>query len=275
MIDIHCHILPGIDDGAKTMDESLLILKKAEQAGVTDIVLTPHYMRGTIYNADNVKKWQLYQELRKRAKEAGIKVNLYLGNEIYIDESLPEMLSAYANNKHKRGNASGNLDNASGKNDAASANSDAASAKNNVSIYDLATLNSRKYVLVEFPMQTPDKSAPTTLFKLVQDGFVPVIAHPERYLYVQDDPDYIVQFLQMGCVLQGDYLALAGKYGKRAEKTLKKLLQEDKIFCLASDIHKGSDSYKLDLVTKKLEKILKSHEKVNQLLHDNPARVIA
>ena len=244
MIDVHCHILPGIDDGAKTMEEALIILRKAEKAGISDIVLTPHYMIGTIYNADNVKKWGLYQELKKKAKEAGINVNLYLGNEIYIDGRLPQMLGGYI-------------------------------GKSGENIYDLATLNSRKYVLVEFPVQNEDKSAAATLFSLVQDGFIPVIAHPERYHYVQDDPSLVDQYLQMGCKLQGDYLALTGKYGKRAEKTLRKLLAEDKIFCLASDIHKGTESYHLDSITKKLTKLLKSEQKVKDLLHDNPAKMIA
>ena len=256
MIDIHCHILPGVDDGAKTMEEALLILQKAERAGITDIVLTPHYMRGTVYNAGNVKKWKIYQELKECAKKAGIKINLYLGNEVYIDEHLPQMLGGYDFGRKKE---TGKADGPNGTKD----------------IYELATLNSRKYVLVEFPVQTKDKSAVKTLFTLVQDGFIPVIAHPERYHYVQEDPSQVDQFLQMGCKLQGDYLALTGKYGKRAEKTLKKLLQEDKIFCLASDIHKGTDSYKLDFVTKKLGKILKNSDKVKQLLHDNPAAMIA
>ncbi len=260
MIDIHCHILPGIDDGAKTMEEALLILQKAERAGVTDIVLTPHYMRGTVYNADNVKKWQIYQELKERSKKAGIQINLYLGNEIYIDENLPQMLSSYHFGEKK-----------SNDNEI----TDVASSAKNVGVYDVATLNSRKYVLVEFPVQAKDKSAAATLFTLVQRGFVPIIAHPERYHYIQEDPSQVDQYLQMGCLLQGDYLALTGKYGKRAEKTLKKLLQDDKIFCLASDIHKGTDEYKMDLALKKLGKIIKNQQKIRQLMHENPALVIA
>ena len=101
-----------------------------------------------------------------------------------------------------------------------------------------------------------------------------MIAHPERYLYVQNDPSAMDEYLQMGCVLQGNYKSLIGRYGKQAEKTLKKLLQNDKIFCLASDIHRGTDEYKLDVATKKLEKLLKNRQKVQQLLHDNPAKMI-
>lgn len=243
MIDIHCHILPGIDDGAKSFDESLEILRQAEKEGVTDVILTPHYMKGTIYNAGNVKKWGLYQELKRRMAEAGLKVNLYLGNEIYIDEKLPEMLGGYTGATKQEG------------------------------IYELSTLNSRRYVLVELPVQSEDKSAKQTLFRLVQMGFIPVVAHPERYYYVQTDEHYMDDFLQMGCVLQGDYMALLGKYGKAAEKTLKKLLFAGKIFCLASDIHKPGE-YKLEQTQKKLMRILRSKEKIKQLLIDNPKLIL-
>lgn len=252
MIDVHCHILPGIDDGSKSFEDSLYMLRKAEKAGVTDIILTPHYISGTKYNADNVTKWKLLMELREKAKQAGIAVRLYLGNEIYIDQELPEMLSAYENAQ------------------VMPANPHAASGK----IYELSTLNSGKYVLVELPVGTEDKSAYSTLFSLVQRGFIPVIAHPERYMYAQNNPRYFDDFVRMGCVLQGDYLALTGKYGKRAEKTLRKMLADGKIFCLASDIHKTTDEYMLDVAEKKLVHILKDARKAEELLVDNPRKII-
>ena len=252
MIDVHCHILPGIDDGAKSFDDSLYMLRKAEEAGITDIVLTPHYIPGSKYNADNVTKWKLFLDLREKVKLAGLSMNLYLGNEIYIDRELPEMLSAYGNPQ------------------VASANPHTASGK----IYEISTLNSGRYVLIELPVGAEDKSVYSTLFSLVQKGFIPVIAHPERYIYVQDNPNYFDDFMRMGCVLQGDYLALTGKYGKRAEKTLKKMLSEGKIFCLASDVHKTTDEYALDLTEKKLIRILKDPKKVEELLVDNPRKII-
>lgn len=267
MIDVHCHILPGIDDGAKSFEDSLVILRKAEKAGVTDAILTPHYIVGSKYNADNAKKWQLFMKLRELAEASGISVRLYLGNEIYIDTELPEMLAAYSNTQTGSGNfgtVSGNLQTSSG-------NSQPASGK----IYEISTLNSGRYVLVELPVGAEDKSAQSTLFALVRKGFIPVIAHPERYIYAQDNPNYFDDFLRMGCVLQGDYLALTGKYGKRVEKTLKKLLFMDKIFCLASDIHKTTDEYSLDVAEKKLLRIFKNDQrKVAELLTENPRKML-
>ncbi len=242
MIDVHCHILPGIDDGALDMSTSLEMLRKAEKAGITDVILTPHYIRNSIYNADNMKKWQLLKELTKKAKEDGIKVRLYLGNEVYIDSHLPEMLAGYVGEESEE-------------------------------MYEVATLNSSRYVLVEFPVRTEDKTAKETLFTLVQKGLIPVIAHPERYIYIQEDISYLDDLIGMGCLLQGDYLSLTGRYGKHAEKTLKKLLKEDKIFCLASDLHKATDEYQVRETRKKLLKIVDS-AKIKELVVDNPEKIL-
>ncbi|MBQ3352658.1 hypothetical protein IJG91_03340 [Candidatus Saccharibacteria bacterium] len=253
MIDIHSHILPGIDDGALDFDSSIEMLRVAEKSGVSDIILTPHYIRGSIYNADNAKKWKLLSELRERAASEGISVNLYLGNEVYIDTELPKMVAAYENEKSEL-------------------------------MYEIATLNSTKYILVEFPVQVEDKTARETLFSLVQHGFVPVIAHPERYVYIQNNLTAVDELIGMGCVLQGDYLAVLGRYGRRAEKTLRELLIHDKIFCLASDIHKATDEYKFNETKAKMYKILKASDgvkagmtpgaKLKELFEDNPKKIL-
>ena len=242
MIDTHSHIIPGIDDGAKTFEDSIAMLKQAELSGFTDIILTPHYLKGTKYNTQNAKKWELYQELKRLAKEAGIGINLYLGNEIYIDAQLPEMLAGYVGKKTDL-------------------------------MYEVSTLNSTKYVLVEFPVRAEEKSAKTTLMTVIKMGFVPVIAHPERYYYVQDNLEVLNDYLRMGCLLSGGLLTMIGKYGKREEKTLKKLLQDDKIFCLAVDAHKPVD-YVMNDAMKKLRKIVKDEAKVNELVEGNPRRII-
>lgn len=243
MIDIHCHILPGIDDGAKDLTTSLSMLKNAEKAGITDVILTPHYIKGSAYNANNLKKWQLFNELKAEAKKQGIKVNLYLGNEIYIDTHLLQFLASYIGETSK-------------------------------DMYEVSTLNSTKYVLVEFPIHAEDKTAKDTLFSLVQRGFIPVIAHPERYHYIQDDINYVDDLISMGCLLQGDYLSIVGRYGKRAEKTLKKLLMGGKIFCLASDVHKDTDSYEIADSRRKLLRVLRDDAKIKELVVDHPRQIL-
>lgn len=242
MIDTHSHIIPGIDDGAKTFEDSIAMLKQAELSGFTDIILTPHYLKGTKYNTQNVKKWELYQELKRLAKEAGIGINLYLGNEIYIDAELPEMLAGYV-------------------------------GKTTDLMYEVSTLNSTKYVLVELPVRAEEKSAKATLTAIIKMGFVPLIAHPERYYYVQDNLEVLNDYLRMGCLLSGDILAVTGKYGKREEKIFKKLLKDGKYFCLAVDAHKPADYVMVDAM-KKLRKFVKDEAVINTLVEGNPRRII-
>lgn len=88
MKDIHTHILYGIDDGAKNLEESLEILKNASLNGITDVVLTPHYIKDSKYNASNIQKEKILKILQQETKKRNININLYLGNEVYIDENI-------------------------------------------------------------------------------------------------------------------------------------------------------------------------------------------
>lgn len=92
MKDLHSHILYGIDDGSKSLDESLAILKKASIQGVTDIVLTPHYIKDSKFNTNNKDKKKILKELQTELKKRNIDINLYLGNEVYIDEDITTLL---------------------------------------------------------------------------------------------------------------------------------------------------------------------------------------
>ncbi len=245
MIDIHCHILPGVDDGSKDFVESVNIVKKAVSDGVTDIILTPHYITGTKYDAGNKEKKATFKKLQAIVRDCAIPVNLFLGNEIYIDTKLPEMLGTFYKKRSSRKNSS-----------------------------EILSLCDGKYVLVELPVQNEDLSAPDTLFKLISNGWVPIIAHPERYAYIQNNIQYASELTKMGCILQGDYLAILGKYGKREEKTLRSLLKENLIFCLASDIHHEREEYNLVKAKRKLKKIIKNESLIEDLFINNPKKII-
>ena len=86
MKDLHTHILYDFDDGSNSLEESLEILKRASLNGVTDVVLTPHYVKGSKYNANNKLKRKLFNELKKWVDISRININIYLGNEIYITD---------------------------------------------------------------------------------------------------------------------------------------------------------------------------------------------
>lgn len=232
MIDIHCHVLPGIDDGSPDLVTTLAILKNAAEAGVTDMILTPHYIKNTRYSFNNASKEAILNIIKTATEQAGIPINLYLGNEIFYDLDIHSMLVGRK----------------------------------------IASLNDSRYLLIEFPVQNEDKSAKDTLFKLICDGFVPVIAHPERYPYFQKNSKKIDEYLELGCLMQGDYQSLHGRYGKHAERALKKYLKNDKIAVLASDTHKPTDNYNLEKTYQIVDRLTK--KKARLLLEDNPRKIL-
>lgn len=217
MKDLHSHILPGIDDGAKSLEESISLLKTAYESGITDIMLTPHYMYKTKYNCNNQDKEKLYKELKEELIKQDIKINIYLGNEIYINEDIDKLI--------KKG--------------------------------EIHTLNSTKYILVELPLDSKYKGAANTLYNLKVKGYKVILAHPERYIFLQHNPDRILEFLDNGVILQGNYQSLFGEYGKKAKKVLKYYIKKRYISLLGSDVHHNKEFrinkllFKLKFMTKK------------------------
>ena len=195
--DIHCHLLPGIDDGSNSIEESIEILRRAEKEGVSEIVLTPHYIENTRYNCNNKNKKESFEILKKAIKQAGINIKLYLGNENYMSNNFIELLN------------------------------------NN----EIMTINNSRYLLFEFPLSQPYKNSKDYLYELVTKGYVPILAHPERYRDFQKNPDLVEEYTRMGILLQGNYKSLLGKYGRASKRTLKVLLKKDLITFLGSDIH--------------------------------------
>ncbi|MBQ9019726.1 hypothetical protein IJ096_00125 [Candidatus Saccharibacteria bacterium] len=234
MIDIHCHILPGVDDGSKNLKMSLNMLKQAEKSGITDIILTPHYIQNSKYNFNNTAKSKILDILRTAMAGKGIKVNLHLGNEIFLDMDIVKLLRQDK----------------------------------------ISPLGDSKYILIELPVRTEDASGKDILFGIISCGYTPIIAHPERYIYFQENPEKIKEYLDMGCLMQGDYQSIHGRYGKSAKKSLTRYLKNDQIQLLASDIHHDTTDYRLAETYKKLTKILKSSEKVKLFLEENPRKVL-
>ena len=234
MRDIHSHIMYGIDDGASTKEESLSILKKAYDEGITDIVLTPHYINKSKYDCNNKKKQKILNELKKELKKDNIDINLYLGNEVMIDRDIIKLI----------------------KKD------------------EVATINKSKYILVEFPMNSEEKDSINIMFELIRKGYLPILAHPERYSYVRKHPEKIDKYIEMGVLLQGNYLSLFGKYGKEAKKFLKKLLKQRKITILASDIHKERNKYRIKRLKRKLMWLIRDKDYIEKILDTNFIKII-
>jgi protein-tyrosine phosphatase len=190
MRDIHNHLLYGIDDGAKTIEDSERLLKEMEDNHITDIMFTPHYIIGSQYNANNAKKKKLLNELKKKTK-----INLYYGNEVYIDNDIVPYI--------EKG--------------------------------EIASLNDSRYILVEFPLNEKLDCAFTLIQNVIKCGYVPIIAHPERYHYY--DIQFFIDLIKEGCLLQGNITSLCGKYGKEAKHNLELLVKKNMIHFMGTDTH--------------------------------------
>lgn len=234
MKDIHSHILMELDDGSRSIKESLEILRQAEENGVTDIMLTPHYIRNSTFSANNQQKMEKFNILVEEAQKEGLSINLYLGNEIYIDDSILSLIE----------------------------------------MKEAKSLNDSRYILIELPFMNKIQNLKEIIFEIVRTGYIPIIAHPERYHFVQKNPEKIEEYLEMGALFQGNYQSLWNHYGKEAKKTLKILLKNNRIQFLGSDIHRQTEKLNTKKLYKKLEKITKNKKKVEDLLERNFDKVI-
>lgn len=233
MIDIHSHILPGVDDGARSFDESVEIARMLSSCGVTDIVATPHFIRETNFVSPVANNRKIVEELKNRLKAEAIDVNIYLGNEIYIDEDIVGLLR-------------------SGQ---------------------ISHLADSEYLLIELPLNDEFSNYEGYLCDLMQDGYKVILAHPERYAIAQEDYGILEDLYELGVLFQCNIGSVYGKYGKSAQKLLKKLAKDKKIFTFGSDAHHPGSSQSFDLAYKKLLKYYNERE-LRELLIKNPQKII-
>lgn len=198
MIDFHNHILPNVDDGSKSFDMSIDMIKDAHMQGITEIVNTTHHMHPIIDNSSiGYKDIMLkYSELKKKLDEHEIDVKIHKGSEIYFHEKLDE-----------------------------------------IEINDLTTFGNGKYMLIEFPVIQFPENYTEILFKLQLNGVTPIIAHPERYRDIQKNLDIIGEFIDKGYVLQIDAGSLLGDFGKKVKKCALEIVKRGQFHLIGSDAH--------------------------------------
>lgn len=199
MVDLHTHILPGVDDGSRGFEDSLGMAALALESGVRTMVATPHSNQmGRFENFYSEELTDLYHQLRQVLREEGLPLELLLGMEIFASEDLGE--------KIRRG--------------------------------DLISLNRSRYYLVEFDFDEDPIQIQRFLAQIFEAGGVPLIAHPERYFCVQDAPWLVYRWLRMGCFAQVNKGSLLGRFGDGPAAAAHFLLDYDLATCVASDAHR-------------------------------------
>lgn len=197
MIDIHCHILHEIDDGAANLEEALTMAKMAVASGVTDIVATPHFRGELAYLELKEEILRRYRELSNALERWGVPLQLHAGAEILCLNETPELARRH----------------------------------------ELPTLAGSKYVLTEFYFDEDFLYMDNILSGIAENGYVPVVAHPERYGVIQYDPMLTDRWMEAGYVLQVNKGSILGSLGQGAEEAAHALLELGNVHLFASDGH--------------------------------------
>ncbi len=197
VIDLHCHILPGLDDGAEDWGQSLQMARIAAKDGISGIVCTPHYSPAFPGNHRNAVMASV-EELRTRLRQAKIPLELYPGCELAIDPNLPERIE------------SGEL---------------------------LTINDNRKIVLLEMPSKLIPPNLDRFFWMMQLKGFTPVLAHPERNYYLMKNPSALLDWIQAGVMVQITGASLRGYYGEEPRDFSLKLLRQRMVHLVASDSH--------------------------------------
>jgi protein-tyrosine phosphatase len=250
-VDLHCHWVAAVDDGARTVDESLAMLRGLHQAGFDTIVATPH-MRPGMFDNDRASIERAFAAMKPALSTAGALPSVHLGSEHFFDDVVFRRLlqGDAVPYPHLTGGSE-----AAGPTGGASAPVPARS------------------VLIEFGPSAFPVRVQHRLFDLRRAGLVPVLAHPERYEPVWRDDACLDAVLDAGAHLLLDVCALVGKYGRAPQRAAEKLLDDGAYEAACSDAHKPLD---VEIVVQSIERLesLVGAAEARRLLSDGPRGIL-
>jgi protein-tyrosine phosphatase len=197
MVDVHCHILPGVDDGPKSMDEAVAMLRVAQGDGISTVVATPHF-GGRFGEPDPDVLRTLVDRVNARAREEGLAIAVLPGCEAHLDLDLPTRLEA-------------------GK--------------------VLTFGGDRQYVLVEVVAEPLPLYALDVCFQLRVMGVQPILAHGERVAMTEAGRGFVRRFVEQGGLVQVNADAIGGQVGWRVRRLCQRMIKEELVHVIASDGH--------------------------------------
>jgi protein-tyrosine phosphatase len=200
-VDMHSHILPGLDDGAETMEQSLELIRAFRDLGYHKLIATPHVM-GDFYRNTPQSVLARLEEVRDAVRKANIDVKIEAAAEYYLDEWFVEMLKA-DEPLLSFGNGPGHT----------------------------------RYLLFEISYINPAPQLAEAIFLMRSAGYRPVLAHPERYLYLVNDFGKLKEMYENGVLFQLNINSLTGYYSKASQQLAEKLIEHRMVNFLGSDCH--------------------------------------
>lgn len=194
--EMHCHVLPGIDDGAADIEASLTLIRGLQQIGIKKIIATPHIISDTYPNTP-ATIGQALEKTQDACNKENIDIELSAAAEYMLDDNFLNLLKK----KEK-----------------------------------LLTL-ADNYILTEQSYASPTQNLSAILFEIITNGYKPILAHPERYLYYHNNYKIYHQLADMGFLLQVNMLSISGYYGGAVAKASKYILKNNLAPFVGSDVH--------------------------------------
>ena len=202
MIDLHAHILPGLDDGARTWAEALEMARMAVADGITVMVATPHLYKGRSIDPQQVNRKEVVlahlAQFRQQLAAEQIPLEVLPGCDFPLSfESLRLLEQGLA----------------------------------------LTINDAQRYLLLELPDTALPPALDDICFQLQSRGLTPIITHPERHLLLQERPEKLQQLIDLGCLVQMTGTSLTGGFGRRVKKIARQMVKAGYIHLLATDAH--------------------------------------
>jgi protein-tyrosine phosphatase len=224
--DIHSHLIPGIDDGANSLETASELVKRMMELGFKKIITTPHIMSGQYPNSPQDILMGL-ESLKQVLKKDGIDMPISAAAEYFLDDAFLQLLDD-----------------------------------------DKLLTLPNNHLLVELPLLSPFDGLYDYLFKIQLKGYSTVLAHPERYVYYHNNYEAYEELKEKGVLFQVNVLSLLGYYGKYVKRTAHRLLKDNMVELIGTDIHhiRHINIIKDNITSRELQKIISNHEFQNSTL---------
>lgn len=234
MIDIHAHVLPGLDDGPANMGEALALVRAAADDHIDTVVATPHMLDG-IYNVRREDIFAGVAELNEALAEHGIPVTVLVGADVHAETEVPVLLR------------DGRL---------------------------ATVADRGKHLMLELPPDVMPQELDQLLFNMELQGVRPVISHPERNRVIQEDPGELLSLVQAGSLTQITAASIVGDFGSRVQECCESLFEWRLAHFVATDMHgTRRRKPKLTEAAERVTELL-GKEEANEILYDNPEALI-
>lgn len=234
MIDIHCHVLPMVDDGASSVEQALHMLIQAYEDGTDEIILTPHLAYDYGFDNPSDKIRDLYEDFKYIVDKERIPIVMHLGCEFLF------------------------------------------SSFNTFEKYldEITFMNDTKYLLIEFYFDVDETDIFHAIDVVVKKGFIPIIAHPERYECIKISIDIVKEGIEKGALFQMNKGSLFGDYGRTAREIVFDLLDRHYIHFVGSDAHNTSSRNTYMYEAYRLIKDIYGNEYAHRIFKNNPKKML-